>query len=147
MIGDRLWLLLIVIGAIWVIGPERIEGKLAPAAMRAEIFKVERRNEGRSTAIWGQSSRLRAGCSFEALEWRLGRRDGQNVPVRVSTPGPVVRASEGRFLFGPWVLHGVPHHAVRGTFADVLHRCRWFAGADGKGGVSPPWRVRTPFWN
>lgn len=121
-----------------------IETRYFPAAAPAEITKTEQGDEG--AIFWGASARLRPECSYDSLEWHLGKRDGQHVPVIVVVGPPQVRAN-GAFSFGPWSVLGISvGELLDDSFADVLHQCRIFADRSGQGGMPLPWLTRSRFW-
>lgn len=140
------WFVAYLIFAVYLVSPGRIEGWIWPAAAPASITDVQPDGNG-VARFWGRSERLRPECSFAQIEWFLGQRTGQSVPVVIATVAPKVR-DNGPFEFGPWLAEGVPYdELVPNSYADVLHRCRIFADENGEGGLPQPWLTRSPFWN
>lgn len=139
MIRERWWFLAIAASFVAIVGPGQIEGWIAPAAAPAELTRIEATTDGRDALVWGHSARLRQSCNYVRIEWYLGQRGAQTVPVRIETGAPILRA-RGAFDFGPWALRNLPAERVReGTFADVVHRCRL-------GRLWLPWSTVTPFY-
>lgn len=143
------WLLALVVGWILLIGPGTLEGNVFPAAAPMELLriaptnsndvaKIEIEPDGNYSAIWLKSARLRPNCSFSRIEWYLGKRGGQHVPVFFLLGPPKLRAND-IFTAGPWIVK-IPEHQFLDTYADVLHECTFL-------GVKLPWRVRSKFWN
>lgn len=151
-ISEKRWLLYIAIGWLLLIGPGRVEGNVLPAASPMELISIIPSNgydfntgeaahdkNGRFSAIWVGISRLRhPNCKPRKLEWFLGPREGNNVPVTWAWGPPVIR-DDGYFTAGPWII-GVSVDKFTDTHSDVLHQCHTF-------GLAHPWLTRSPLWN
>lgn len=149
--SDSQWFVAIIIGWFALIGPGNIIGKYYPAAApmelvvalptnlrEPEVGRAAYQQGGRRTAIWLSSSRLRPECRFKRIDWYLGKRDSNHVPVKIEVGRPLVRAN-GNFTAGPWIVH-IRLSEFEATYADVFHRCSVL-------GIELPWLTRSRFWN
>lgn len=134
------WVIVIALGWLWLIGPGNIEGRYLPAAAPMMLHSAVDGSDGISIQFWGQSARLRPECSFERIDWRLGSRIGQSVPIERLDLGPPELRANGVFSFGPWTVGIAPVSIFQQTYADVFHQCRVM-------GIELPWLTKSPFWN
>lgn len=135
------WWLAILVMIIVLIGPGRIEGRIMPAAnpMTVDIAVQVVNSNNKTVRYWGNSERLRAECSFRRIDFFLGQRGKQNVPLISRLGPPKIRANE-KFDFGPWELFDLSRDDfLNNTFANVYHQCRVF-------GQYLPWLIVSPFW-
>lgn len=144
---ERHWLAFTLLAWVALIGPGKIEGKYFPAAAPMVLTNFWPGSfsdpvSGREISlmkIWGQSARLRPECYFRRIEWFLGQRDQNHVPVHTTLGRSIVRP-DGVFRFGPWfILVETSSALLQHSFSDVLHRCYYF-------GMPAPWLTRSRFW-
>lgn len=134
-------LLVIVLAVLFLTVPYTgtIEGFFSPATARADLNRIEPVADGRSSSLYGTSAQLRPSCSFRRIDWFIGTRWGNSVPVNVNA-GPTQMREEGPFWFGPWMVDATPDIVRDFSFANIYHQCRVL-------GVEAPWLTRTAFWN
>lgn len=124
-----------------------LEGRFFPAAAPMTLLTTVEVDG--STIFSGLSSRLRPACSPRRLEWFLGERGSQRVPVVVNWGPPNINPN-GDFAFHGWVAEVTPPDLfTNGTHGDVIHRCRIFTKVKNGvavGGFNLPWETRTRFW-
>lgn len=99
-----------------------VEGRIMPVAQAVAITGMEPVGRGR-TRIWGEGAKFRD-CSFVNMGWRLGGRYS-GVVAEVEFEEPTKDRDNGRFSFGPWLVHLTPEETLSST-AVTQHRCHPF---------------------
>lgn len=100
----------------------QIEGYILPVVNDTEITRIE--PVGRFySRVWGSSNRIRE-CDFAGLEWEFNAAPRSVAVSVVFEEGTVIR-EQGRFDFGPWLIHLSPNQ-LRFSTAFALHECHPF---------------------
>lgn len=116
----KIALLFVLVGFV---GPWA-ETRFFPVVSPLRITSISETPEGNSL-ISGEATKLRD-CSYEGIEWRLGRRDGLSVPVKAVFLDPPRARRPGVIEWKALVVGLTPEQLLTNSYANAYHSCLWY---------------------
>ena len=100
----------------------RFEGSRLPAVSDV-IVNVNEGPTDYQSILDGTFNRVRVGCEFSRIEWRLAKPGGGSVALDFEFLEPSQVRSAGPNDFGPWLIHADALQIANSVYADVYHDC------------------------
>lgn len=134
-----------LVSAIWIVAVVaandlrdlggRLEGRFFPVIDRYEISQPRAYPPPSYRYAWKASAFKVRECKYLGIEWFLGARDDNAVPVDVFYLDAPELREEGLHTWTGLVIELNPVQVVGRSYGDVLHDCPF-----------TPWVVRTPIY-